>query len=441
MERCPLLRIGTSSCRHTSVHGRLLQLLLVLMIALLLPACVISRQHVYLTWQGDTSQTMTVNYQTKKRLQEPAVYYDTVPRGGIPCRYAYRATGASHQIAGLKDGRYIHTVELSGLSPGTTYYFAAAPHDPVLANADPEVPYSCCKVRHTEEFGGGLREFKFHTIPEKDPVRFVVGGDMGILPRAPLLLKRAAAQDPHFAVIGGDLAYANGKLRNAKMWDIWLRNWESAMVTPDGAMIPMVLAIGNHEINKDCEVPEDKAPFYFGYFAQGGRSYFSRTFGHNTVLFILDSGHITQHGGEQAAWLASELDRFRNMPNKVAVYHVPLYPSHRPFDYAGSAAGRAYWLPLFDSHGIDIAFEHHDHTYKRTKPLRNGQVDPAGTVYLGDGCMGMPARNADNRGAWYLDDAGGIPHFWVVDLAAEGILCRAVNVHGEVFDRYPQAAP
>ena len=44
---------------------------------------------------------------------------------------------------------------------------------------------------------------------------------------------------------------------------------------------------------------------------------------------------------------------------------------------------------MFDNYGIIAAFENHVHQYKRTFPLKNDSIDPKGTVYFGDGSLGV----------------------------------------------------
>jgi hypothetical protein len=374
-------------------------------------------RHVYLTWQRDTSRTMTINYQTIGPAAPSTVYYDTKPRHGRPAEYRYMAVGNSHEFAGLPEARRVHWVELEGLTPGETYYFITG---------NPE--------------HGLAPERKFRTIPSgSQSVRFVTGGDMGISGDVALLLRQAAKLSPAFGVVGGDLAYANDTLTNYTKWDAWMDHWQTNMVTPAGYTIPMVLAIGNHEVRGGTALTN--ARFYFQYFAQiHDRSYYSRTFGRNLVMLLLDSGHLSPHDGEQAAWLDAQLTAHRDVPHKFAVYHVPLYPSHRAFEGAGSTNGRRAWLPIFDKHRLTAAFENHDHTFKRTHLLRENKPDSPGTLYLGDGCWGMPARTVDAQRRWYEAKAASVQHFWLVEVSRNRVEYRAINKEGKVFDVYPPDA-
>lgn len=376
-------------------------------------------RHVYLTWQGDTSRTITVNYQTLEPTETSTVYFDTKPRNGRHVDYRYTATGSTHQIPGLADGRKIHWVELAKLTPGKTYYFIAG---------DPQ--------------HGFTAERKFRTVPAgSQSLRFVVGGDMGVSSDCADLLQQSAKLSPAFGVVGGDIAYANDALTSFAKWDVWLDHWETNMVTPAGYTIPMVLAIGNHEVRGGTASSPTNAQFYFRYFAQNGeRSYYARNFGKDVAMFLLDSGHLSPHGGEQAAWLDAQLIAQRNVPNKFAMYHVPLYPSVRAFDGGGSVAGRKAWLPLFDQHHLTTAFEHHDHAFKRTPLLRENKSDPHGTLYLGDGCWGMGARKVDAELRWYEAKAASLQHFWCVDVSRSKVEYRAVNKTGQIFDVYPSNA-
>jgi len=373
--------------------------------------------YLYLTYPDNPSTTITVNYQTERPVPESTVRYDTASHKRDKGAYTHQADGSTLQIPGLPVKRTIHTITLRGLEPNTTYYFTAG------------------SVQD-----GFTEERSFKTIPSGDePIRFITGGDMDSTPRTQALLKQAANKAPLFVIVGGDIAYANGELSNYKAWDRWMSNWEKFMVAPDGRTIPVVIAIGNHEVN-DSESPDPKkrAPFFFEYFGrQSDLTYYARNFGANIALFVLDSGHLAPYDDAQKEWLQQALEKNKDVRYRFAVYHVPLYPSHRPFDAEGSKAGRTHWLPLFDQYKLTAAFEDHDHTLKRTHLLRDNKVAPDGTLYIGDGSFGVDPREIEGGLRWYEATAAGTSHFWVVDVAPDKVTYTAIGQDGTTLDQYP----
>lgn len=367
--------------------------------------------HVYLTWQHDPRTTMTVNFQSQEYYEHLKLVYDTVSHDGVAADYALSAEGSVRQIPGLRDERYIYHIEATDLSPGETYHF-------VLASEGESV----------------TEELRFRPLPPGSaPLRFISGGDMTILPRAHQLTGLAGENDPMFALIGGDIAYDNGKLSSAWMWDHWFAMWEDNMVTSDGVMVPMILAIGNHEVNDQPGTLLERAPFYYNFFAQGGLPYFTRPLRDDTLLIVLDSGHTVLHA-EQIPWLEQVLKEAQGIKNTIAIYHAPLYPSHRPFDDWRAVAGRESWLPLFDQYGLSVAFENHDHAFKRTKVLKGNAVAETGTVYLGDGSFGVNPREAVDPDRWYLEKSSGTPHFWLVNIDDDGMHFKAISQARENLD-------
>ncbi|MGJ8638755.1 MAG: fibronectin type III domain-containing protein [Opitutaceae bacterium] len=378
-------------------------------------------EHLVFTYMGDPSTTLTANWQLigEDSVEEAIVYYDTVSRHGEMDRYAEQESGAVFMIKGLKD-RQIARVQLEELRPNTTYYIT---------------------VGHPD--GDHSEEVKVRTIPDDDtPIRFVTGGDMGVSEDTRSLLKNAATFKPRFAAVGGDIAYANGRLGSVSSWDTWLNYYTEEMVTEDGFTIPLLLAIGNHEVNGGFDKSIDEAPFFFNFFGQDTKkSYFKRQFGKNLVLLALDSGHVTSHKS-QVDWIDASLKDARSVRHTSAIYHVPLYPSHRDFMGHYSDQGREHWAPIFDRHQLTVAFENHDHTFKRSHYIKDGAVvaDGKGTLYLGDGCWGRDVRGIDYNRPWYLAASGSIQHFWVVDTDAKEMVYRAVDIDNEVFEVYPSSA-
>jgi len=67
-------------------------------------------------------------------------------------------------------------------------------------------------------------------------------------------------------------------------------------------------------------------------------------------MYFLDSGHVYSHQGAQSRWLERTMKANKHLEHQVAIYHVPLYPSHRSYNGALSLAGRLAWGPLFDKY-------------------------------------------------------------------------------------------
>lgn len=374
--------------------------------------------HVYLTYSGAPETSVDVNVMLPDKAPAPVdVYYDTEPRNGDANAYRNHVTATYIPTTmEMSDRRTVHVAALKDLKPGTVYYFAAG-----------EAKYGMTKER------------KFRTLPGGDkPFRFVDGGDMGVDGLVVPLLTFAAKEDPDFGLIGGDIAYENGLLAGAVTWSKWLTNWDQLMVTPDSRMVPIVTAIGNHEVNR-FESPDfaQRSPWYMGTFGRQGVDVFhTKKFGDNAVFLLLDSGHLEPHGGKQAAWLKQELETHTDVKYKFAAYHVPLYPTHRPYDGEGSKLGREHWAPLFDEYNLTLAMEHHDHVFKRSKPLKGGKVVKKGTVYIGDGCFGRGPRTIDPQVRWYNKNEKAVAHFWVVDVSKKGLKLEAIDHEGKTIDRF-----
>jgi len=317
---------------------------------------------LFLTWQRDPTTTMTVQWIGS--AEEAAAR---------PIWFAKRGTTAWREQAGaprpfpLTDRLLVRT-ELSGLEPDTEYVFRV---------------------------GLDSAEQRFRTMPAKatNTIQFVSGGDAGVGAHPIQTNRLAAAQNPSFVVLGGDLAYENGK--SPATFLEFLGNYSRDLRDSQKRLIPLLGCIGNHEVNGGYEKTRKEAPFFYaifdGLFTDTG--FASLDFGDYMSLILLDTNHTTPVKGAQTDWLERTLKAREDMPNVFAFNHVPAYPSHRAFTGNDAESGtgadnRRYWSPLFERYNVDAVFEHHDHTYKRTHPLVDGRINSNGVLYLGDGSWG-----------------------------------------------------
>lgn len=318
---------------------------------------------LFLTWQRDPTTTMTVQWVgTRGETTDPTVHYAAAQEG------PWQAQPTLAKPYSLTDFK-VFRAELTGLRPGTEYSFRIGKQSPT---------------------------YRFRTMPAKatDTIHFISGGDCGVNAHTIANNIQAARQDPMFAVVGGDLGYDNG--RSVEVSLAFLRNYSKHMVGRDGRLIPMLACIGNHEVDGGYDKPREKAPFFYALFDGLYREtgYAALDFGDYLSLVLLDTGHTSSIGGEQAHWLEKTLKARAELPHVVAVNHVPAYPSYRKMEGANGKEGtgegnRKHWVPLFQKYRVPVVLEHHDHTFKRTKPLLDGLSHPNGVLYLGDGSWGL----------------------------------------------------
>jgi len=366
---------------------------------------------VYLTWDADPTSTMTIHW------------HNYNPTGGS---LSWRKLGSSDPWTGVLgtseefpySERWIHTARVVGLTPDTEYEFTAEGYSEV---------------------------FRFKTMPAQlsRPVKFAVGGDVSVGQTADTMTASIASHSPDFIVVGGDLAYADARAENYWKWYRYFESWFHRARTPDGRLIPKLVAIGNHEVydglvqnHPDFEPTPNwrlrYAPYFYRCFAFPGSNGFGVVdFGQYLSLVILDTDH-TNRIQDQSEWLSNTLAARRGRPHVIPIYHTPAYTSHRSALDAQSLAVKQYWVPLFESAGVKLAFEHHDHTFKVTKPILAGNEASDGIVYVGDGLWGIDSRPPDTS-RWYLSAASEQNHVYLITLESAGRTVKAVGLDGQYF--------
>ncbi len=367
---------------------------------------------LYLTWMHDPTTTMTVQWHTKEDAPASRVFYRKMgeeswqEQGGVYTKIH-------------KTNLLVHTVELDELDPDTKYQF---------------------------ELGKREETYLFQTLPKNldRPMKFIIGGDAYFyLSKFKKMNQEIARQDPAFVVVGGDIAYTNNSRAlfrdqdwELKRWRRFFKEWKEQMVTSDGRMIPIVPVLGNHDIRQISPAQKPRYFLFYELFAlpNKGVSFRALDVGNYLTLLLLDTGHSYHIEGEQTKWLKRALSARENISYKLAVYHIGAYPSVYP--YLGNAPQkiRSHWSPLFERYHLNAAFEHHNHAYKRSHPMKKELIDPDGVVYMGDGSWGVNPRKP--KALWYLDKWAQVNAVCRVTLKSQSGLVQAVNNKGEIIDSW-----
>ena len=366
---------------------------------------------LHVVWDADPCNSLTLQW----LVHEDEAVAKSIPYGSKPEHLDQVAAIAVGEIASEDDWQ-LARVSLRNLPEDAPTYFQLKNDGPVLFS---------------------------ETMPREEPdtFRFAEGGDAGRSGATPAICRQAAAFDPGFAVLGGDLAYANG--RQFSSWVKFLQEWRANMVAPDGRIIPMVVAIGNHEVKGSRGKDRKHAPFFFSLFdsqfpAQGYRTL---DVGNFLSFLLLDSDHTSRVDEKQLSWLRKSVEERAAQQERrhiFPVYHTPAYPGHRSFDGLDRAKIRDLWCPVFEGCStIGVAFEHDDHVYKRTVPILKNKEAARGVVYVGDGAWGRPTRSVHPVDeTWYLERATSVNHVLLVTLTEDSQQIRAVDVDGKTVDQF-----
>jgi 3',5'-cyclic AMP phosphodiesterase CpdA len=305
-----------------------------------------------------------------------------------------------------------HHVVVGGLEPDSVYFYSLRSGTPVGWG-----PWQAVK-----------------TAPDRGrPTRFLYLGDAQTgLERWGRLLEQALRRHPDIdcLLMAGDLVDRGNERTN---WDhFFLR----AAAVFD--RVPLLPCAGNHEYL-------DAGPRLYRAFFELPHNGPLGTDSDLVYLFecgdasvaILDSTPAVYDPAaarRQAEWLDATFARTR-ATWKLAMFHHPVYPSH---PWRDTPALREHWVPVFDTHQVDLVLQGHDHAYLRTYPLRaHRRAEPGqGTVYViavsGDKYV-APARR--DYGAV---QSSGVSTYQTIDIdtAPPRLTYRAWTKDGRIIDQF-----
>ena len=374
---------------------------------------------VYLEWVNDPTSTIVINW----------IEDDT---SGV-AEVLYRIRGSSADwtstvgsVSTIPD-TYLkkNMVQLTGLSPNSNYEF---------------------KIDSFTEI------HNFRTLPADltNSVRFLVTGDVYGDGSDPVLdtnlftqiSEHASAQNPYFVVLSGDIIHldlANEYNQNTlNRYFKFLKEWTEYMITPQGNRIPMVVGLGNHELPQRFGGSPPDAKYFNALFSFPGlQGYNTLDFGDYLSLILLNTDHTARIEGAQTSWLDQQLNQKSNVKHVFPIYHVSAYPSSvDPLPGRGLEVLN-YWTPIFEKYNVKFAFEHDRHGYKRTVPLKAGELNSCGVRYFGEGGFAIPGAGGDGN-KWYVQNFFDVSHFLRVDISPSKRSVSAFSIYGVEIDGFSQ---
>lgn len=297
-------------------------------------------RQIILTWQNSPQTTMTITWRTDQKGEKSIAYFSSDENLAIDDYKHQEAETFTFE----ETAAWIHSVELIGLNPGETYW--------VVVQTDEQ----------------GSEKFSFRTAPaESADLVFVVGSDAQHL-RTQMdvireIFRKAAQEDPDFFIYSGD--FVNAELSDLE-WDLFFDLWDELMITDEGRRIPLIPAIGNHEVVAGYGGRKELAVFYYNRLKlPEPEKYHVLQFGPDLTIISLDSNHTSPIDGEQLSWLESTLEEYQDSKWVVVHYHDGAWWGNDSM----RAKLRSKWIPLFEEYGVDLVHNGHSHGYIKTVPI------------------------------------------------------------------------
>ncbi len=346
-------------------------------------------------WRDNTATTMVIGWDQIEGTA-PVLYYDIADKGNDPSKYAYLKK-PDHIIAAKGMNNYF--VRLTGLKPHTYYYF-------LIKDSD-----------------GVSKRMYFRTAPDQPGTRIsmIAGGDSRNNREARKAANRLVAKlRPHLVLFNGDMTDSD----TGQEWKDWFDDWQLT-IHPDGQIIPVVVARGNHE--------EANETLYHLFDLPSLSNVYALQFGGN-LLKLITLNSLIASGGEQKAWLQRELENAQQYTWRFVQYHFPMRPHNSAKEEQDEQV--INWATLFARYRVQLGIESDAHVVKTTYPIRPSKEpgssegfirdDIRGTVYIGEGCWGAPLRRNDDDKPW-TRHSGSFNHFKWIFISEENIEIRTVK--------------
>lgn len=294
--------------------------------------------------------------------------------------------------------------------------------------------------RICDDDGCGER-FWFKTAPsDNTPFVFIAGGDT----RSGWTNRQdgnrlVAKVRPLFVMHGGDFTNDNDNPE----WSQWFQDWELSYSddTINGIsykrIYPLISTHGNHEddeIETICKMlgvnPTRSND------CSANDTYYSTEISPLLRVYTLNSQFMEQSSSLQNAqnnWLQENLSASGTSSRwRIAQYHKPMFPH-----YTGKRNNEElfdWWAGVFFEYGMNIVVESDTHITKVTEIVEPRGDDfagtdegvTAGTVYVGEGSWGAPARSANSPKSWTVDLAS-IQQFKVMTVSNTGLDVRTAQ--------------
>lgn len=305
-------------------------------------------------------------------------------------RVEYGPTEALGQVLEETHATRHHAIELTGLSPYSTYYYRVG-QSPVFP-------------------------FRSGASPDQTRFRFAVIGDTQTYHQPhQAIIAQILATKPDWFIHLGDM---NEHGESAGQLDDFF-----GCEAPLQATAPFFTTIGNHQ--------RDNANYYNAFHLPGNEHWYSFSYGH-TRFICLEGDNYPEgtplYTSEELAWLEAELSA-NTSPWLFVFQHHPLFTSAS--EETVETEFRSLLQPLLERYGVDVFLSGHKHNYER--------VAVNGITYIVSGGGGGRLTGFGHPEP-LSQKAVLARHFVLFEVDGEHLTGTAIDIEGNTIDRFALTA-
>lgn len=294
-----------------------------------------------LSWTQTPATSLTVTWNDD----------DAVGQGEIrPLNGSATTIPSTAVNSGVSEFDYTHVATFTGLLPDTAYEY----------RVQSQATWTNWQATRTAPAAGACTPFTFVATGDGRGEDLIGYGPSG---QWPGVMGNIVGENPLFVLHTGDYVHDGGEVSQ------WVTELNTLPTL--SALFPFFLAQGNHD-DGPGEGPGAHYNMIFSYPAtnpDNAEDYYSLIMGNVQIIAL--STHSFDIA-DQANWMDAELAAHAGTVDwRVVFFHKPVWSSGISH---GSNEGlfADVLIPVFESHGVDLVFNGHDHIYERFHPSVGG---------------------------------------------------------------------
>ena len=264
--------------------------------------------------------------------------------------------------------------------------------------------------------------------PEGEPFSFSVFGDSGSGRLKQYQLAAVMEEYPVDLILHvGDLVYFSGEKKD--YLEKFFMPYKNILATT-----PFYPVLGNHDVKT-----EKGKPFFDTFSLPDNgpdgiaqeRCYW---FYYSNALFVGIDSTLNEETLEElvSPWLLNVLSTSEAMWKFVYFHHPPYGSGSKTPD----KKIQEILVPVIEAGGTDIVFNGHDHSYERTLPILNDQIDNAdGVVYIVTGAGGKSLRSKERENPYTAVFNSDCYSFTHIEIDETTLKLEQISEQNEVIDR------